>query len=415
MLGKTHVAVGVSTSLAITHPNTISGVIAAVAGGAIGGWFCDIDLKKSDNEEVDDVLQGLVLFSIVTFFALFIDFRLGNGICEYIKNNWGFLSFIGAVLFICGSIYALFFTTHRSFTHSILGLVFFTFSIWLFCKPLAVAFGIGYLSHIVIDLPNKTGMMLFFPIKKRFSFGMCDSDKEANRRLMQISTLASFILIGWFSIRAFPKEDIANYHTQGKLPFFSIFQWYLIIINIISFITLIIDHHVWEKGMMDDDSQDFIHTIENLFVFAGGGLGMLMSFIILREKIGKHNATWYAIVISGILCWIVIYFLVCNPLNLLNGYNPDWHYHIPLISYLGIINLISFVLFIKDSNKMRNHWDFMELFLFAIGLIGGAVGGYLVIIFNGKKKSIPHFATGFPIMIMAHSFIVGYLLISGVM
>jgi len=77
MLGKTHVAVGVASSLAVLHPETMPGVIAAVAGGAIGGRFCDIDLKKNIGKG-EDAVQGLILMAVVAGISLFVDYRLGS-------------------------------------------------------------------------------------------------------------------------------------------------------------------------------------------------------------------------------------------------------------------------------------------------------------------------------------------------
>jgi inner membrane protein len=64
MLGKTHVAVGVAASLAILQPDTATGIISAVAGGAIGGWICDIDCKEMEYD--DDTVPGFILTFLVT-------------------------------------------------------------------------------------------------------------------------------------------------------------------------------------------------------------------------------------------------------------------------------------------------------------------------------------------------------------
>ena len=51
MLGKTHITLGIASSLIITQPETVSGVIGAMVGGAIGGWIVDIDCKKVDTDQ----------------------------------------------------------------------------------------------------------------------------------------------------------------------------------------------------------------------------------------------------------------------------------------------------------------------------------------------------------------------------
>ena len=39
MLGKTHIAAGIASSLVLLQPSTLSGVLCSVAGGAAGGWL----------------------------------------------------------------------------------------------------------------------------------------------------------------------------------------------------------------------------------------------------------------------------------------------------------------------------------------------------------------------------------------
>ena len=56
-------------------------------------------------------------------------------------------------------------------------------------------FGIAFLSHLGIDLLNRKGERLFFPLKKRFSFGICSSRGLVNQWMFGIS---SVILVGIF-------------------------------------------------------------------------------------------------------------------------------------------------------------------------------------------------------------------------
>lgn len=46
MLGTTHLALGMASALIVTHPQTVSGVFAAIVGGGIGGWIVDVDCKN---------------------------------------------------------------------------------------------------------------------------------------------------------------------------------------------------------------------------------------------------------------------------------------------------------------------------------------------------------------------------------
>ena len=71
------------------------------------------------------------------------------------------------------------FLTHRGFTHSLLSLFIFTGILYVVAGIIGVGFGywiaigfsIGYASHILLDSFNPKGVSLFFPVKKKFSFG----------------------------------------------------------------------------------------------------------------------------------------------------------------------------------------------------------------------------------------------------
>ena len=178
MLGKTHVPVGITTALIATRPTTVSGVIGAVAGGAIGGWICDIDVRDSSKNEGGVV--GFIFMVIDVGAALAVDYILGNGICDYMLHSFNLLNIIAAVLFVAGCFYGIA-TCHRTFMHSIVALVLFSVLTYFICEPLCIPFAAGYISHIVLDLFNRRGMQLFFPLKARVSFDVCDSDADANR------------------------------------------------------------------------------------------------------------------------------------------------------------------------------------------------------------------------------------------
>ncbi len=413
MLGKTHVAVGVAASLAIVHPDTMPGVITAVAGGAVGGWISDIDLSDG---EAEGEAGGFILTAIVTGLCLFVDYRVGGGICDFVISNWGIKTLAGILLFIAGAAYGVMVSSHRSFTHSILSVVVFTGALILACEPLALPFCIGMISHLLLDLPNQKGMQLLFPIKKRFCLNLCPSNGRANSVLMGIGTIAACILAGWFLINSFPVDNLNQYHSDGTLPWFTSFQWYLIIINVVTFLIMCIDHLIYDlTEAYDGDKQTFFHTIEDILALAGGGLGMLLSFLALRERIGKHNANWYVIVISQTLCWAIIYCIVCDPFNMgMEGVQGGWQHHIALIAYFLVINAITIVVFIRDRDTSRPKWKPSEMLLVFLGVIGGAFGGYLVMVLTNSKMHSPHFFIGFPVMMTAHAFIAGYLLLSGI-
>ena len=143
---------------------------------------------------------------------------------------------------------------------------------------------------------------------------------------------------------------------------------------------------------------------------------MLMSFIVLRQRISKYNANWYAVVIAFNIIWGTIYSIVCNPFNIEVNYSYfDILKHIPIIIYNIGINLLSIILFLKDKAKKRSTWQRYEMLLFVVGCIGGSLGGLISIAIDKRKKNSPHFKFGFSCLLISHVFLFSYLILSNIL
>ena len=199
MMGKTHVRLGVASALALAQPASIPSVIAAIIGGAVGGWIVDIDCRKGshrrysvDGEDIKDAVKNAVVIGIF----ILVDFILGNGICQYISEHregkvWaGGISLL--VLLLLGYLSA-----HRTFTHSLLGMALFSGAVYYFCQPVVIPFAAGYASHLVADFLNKVGIQLFYPLQWRMCLKLCSADKTVNAILGWIA-LAADVLLGVF-------------------------------------------------------------------------------------------------------------------------------------------------------------------------------------------------------------------------
>ena len=413
MLGKTHVAVGVATSLAIIQPASSVGLLSSVAGGALGGWICDIDCKEVSVDE--GAAQGFLLTSLVVGLSLFLDYKLDNGVCDYVLSHWGLTALISVVLFVIACIYG-FSSSHRTFMHSIIALLLLPRLVSVFCLPLAKAFSVGYLSHIILDLFNKRGLQLFFPLKARICFNACDSNGRANDILWGFAGIISMVLIGWRFVSTFSVESInIGGGFLGTLPHLSPFVSYLVKINIATFIIFCLDFWICKHtGWVKDEN--YTHSILNLLAVAGGAYGMLLSFLVLRQKIGKHNANWQIIGISLALIWTIIIAIVCDPLNI--GFETTIHPvlkdHLWSIGYLLAINVITGMAFFLDRNRFRPKWTLTEFLLVILGLLGGTLGALVVMTVTGSKSHFPHFSTGFFILLIAQAAFWAFLFYAGI-
>lgn len=199
MLGKTHVAVGVTLALAVLRPTSASACLCAVAGGALGGWVCDIDVR--DDGRAHDIWQASVMALGIAIVTLGWDAYQGGAALAYVVNHFGVLTAAGAVgLFaycVVGS-----HTPHRSFTHSLLGLLVSSLSVAALCVPLAPGFFLGYVSHIALDLLNHRRVRILYPLGKGCCLGLCDSAGKVNKVLLWAGTVGSAVVFAWFLYRA---------------------------------------------------------------------------------------------------------------------------------------------------------------------------------------------------------------------
>ncbi len=416
MLGKTHVSVGITTALLATCPSSVSGVIGAVAGGAIGGWICDIDVRESPEEEGG--ISGFIIMAVVVGLAMGTDYLLGNGICEYMVQSWTLYKLLAAFGFVAGCFYGVS-SSHRTFMHSLVGWVFFSLLVYVVCKPLMCPFAVGYMMHLLLDLLNKRGLQLFFPLNTRISLGVCSSDGQVNRIVGGIAIFSSVILIVFFGTMALRSEKaVQNLVAIGSKEALTIkmsyLDTYLIVINVISFIAYVVDYMLCYNNIIGEENEETFHEFLNIFAYIGGAVGALIALILFTKK-GRANAYWFVKIISLLIAWTIIYMIVMDPFEFTGkGVKRNVLEHLPMGIYLIIINVISVIMFINDRFKRRSDLNLSEVLLLLIGLIGGAAGGYFVMILTNGKRKMPHFALGFPVMIALHTLIIIYLVYNGI-
>ena len=104
MMGKTHLAVGIASSLILTQPRTTQQFAIAVIGGALGGIASDIDVKldfknKYANRYAWDAIGSEIVALMITIGLLASDFLLKGGICESILHRQ-YLAIAGLVIII---------------------------------------------------------------------------------------------------------------------------------------------------------------------------------------------------------------------------------------------------------------------------------------------------------------------------
>lgn len=192
MMSKTHVAVGMATSLLMLQPNNPKDCIISIVGGAIGGVAADIDILDRDYKK--DALIGQLLAFSISCIALVIDYFLELGICMFIQERNIFFVGLGGIMYLALWIVG-YVSDHRKFTHSFLAMILFSISVYLLCPLVVGAYLIGYLSHLLLDLLNKKRVPLFYPVGKGFCFKLCYAGKSANKAFMYLGFITTVAIV----------------------------------------------------------------------------------------------------------------------------------------------------------------------------------------------------------------------------
>lgn len=186
MDGQTHAALGAATALVIIRPAEPKTLIATAAVGAFAGILPDIDTGG----KVASIIHKITLafICIVCFFVCQAALT-GSTVIESIDDSGMAINMLGLAILIGFSIFGDT-QPHRGFTHSVLALLISSFSAYLIFKNLALAFCIGYASHLLIDMVNKKGEQLLYPMPNRWCLNLC----KANGLAALCTRMASYLV-----------------------------------------------------------------------------------------------------------------------------------------------------------------------------------------------------------------------------
>ena len=189
---KTHVACGNLISLFLIQPTTVSGLLITISSSTLGSLLPDVDLKDSTTDKLFDRLMTSLITIIIM--SILIQYFFNINLYKIIKSYNNLFNYLITIcLFIIMS-YLGSKTPHRSFTHSILGLIIYTAILsHTFKDNIVIPYFISHLSHILLDLLNMKGVALFYPLKFRFSLKLCESSGKFNQLLFSLFSI--FIII----------------------------------------------------------------------------------------------------------------------------------------------------------------------------------------------------------------------------
>lgn len=188
----------------------------------------------------------------------------------------------------------------------------------------------------------------------------------------------------------------------------SIFESYLIIINIIGFVLFIVN--TWLYTHTAEKQVDKFLTIT---CFLGGSIGILLAMLIFDRKAVKGNMMSRVF----IACVFVIQIIL---VLILKGYIADdltlafWKFfneHTVFLLYLIIINFITFAAFAIDKFAAIEHKSRIRIVtLLGLSFIGGALGGLMAMYLFHHKTKKDYFTVGLPLILVMQAIAIFYLM-----
>lgn len=199
LLGKTHMIIGVASSLAITAPETAPEFLLAVGLGAAGAAISDIDVETSNIHR--NMGKAILLIIAAAAVILGLDIFLKTGIVHKITKDSSILRIAaGCLLFIIVCAFGKE-QPHRSFMHSFLALLLLDCALGLIWPKLIAYFTVGFLSHLILDTLNKKKLSLLYPLKGGFCMGLFCADGLANQIFYIAGCIAAGVEMILFALR----------------------------------------------------------------------------------------------------------------------------------------------------------------------------------------------------------------------
>lgn len=192
MTGRTHCFTSVAAAITIMQPSKPITILFGASLAFLGGLTPDVDLFQSQlGQKISKFIIGI--FSVVIILSL-VKQHFDFDIFAYFSLEEVFNSISqGIVLFLLLCSVGLN-TKHRSFTHSILGGILFTFCMYLAFPRYYMYFLIGFASHIILDFFNKKGLQLFFPLEERVCIPLCKATNTYVNRALVAGSILLIIL-----------------------------------------------------------------------------------------------------------------------------------------------------------------------------------------------------------------------------
>lgn len=188
-------------------------------------------------------------------------------------------------------------------------------------------------------------------------------------------------------------------------------MYYFIIINIAGFLLFLLN--TWfrkhtEKGKIDG--------ILNVVSVMGGTAGVLLSMLAFDRKVQKESVMSKVFNICVLVIQIVILLAVKGHLgeNITFAFWKFFEKYKILTIYLGIVNLVTFVVFAIDKWKaVRQKSRIKIVTLLGLAFVGGSLGGLIAMYLFRHKTTKDYFTVGIPLIMVMQIVVIFYVMNRG--
>lgn len=188
MTGKTHIALGLLVTEMIMPMRTPELAAINISFAIIGSMMPDIDISNSKiSHKVKKFIAFAVAILMFSHYILKMPYAsIFKAVGSYKIFNAGILLLIVLMLFSKT-------TEHRTFTHSILGLILFSISTFLILKQGTVSFILGYAAHLFADWTTDSGIMIIYPSKKKVSLHLIKTNSLVDHMMCIFAMLLFYL------------------------------------------------------------------------------------------------------------------------------------------------------------------------------------------------------------------------------
>jgi len=187
-----------------------------------------------------------------------------------------------------------------------------------------------------------------------------------------------------------------------------IFDYYIIIINILGFIFFAVN--TWLYNHTADKQIDSVLTVTSLL---GGSLGIVIAILIIDRKAEKGNMMSRVFVICVLVIQIIIFLFI-------KGFHNDkitfafWKFFDKwkiLLIYLLVINVVTLIVFGIDKIRAAEHRSRIKIVtLLGLAFAGGSIGALIAMYAFRHKTNQDYFTVGVPLIIVMQVVVVFFLM-----